>query len=75
MKALSDIICLGNDLRLAKHRKASKNVSTLRSETISRWTALVQAQVNRHRAPTPVTVNGWDSLTCTLGKGGGSGAL
>ena len=39
---------LGRDLRLTNRRKASRNVSVVRSVTISRCTALVVAQVNRH---------------------------
>jgi len=71
--------------------KARKMVSTVRSPTTSRCAALVTAHVNRqmytffscpsvlvYNAPvksTPVTVNGGNSVTRTLGSGGGSGAV
>ena len=81
----------GRDLRLANLRKANRNVSVVRSVTISRCTALVAAQVNRHmytfssselnrtyNAPvksTPVTVKGGASNVRIFGSGGGSGAV
>ena len=91
MDALSDNILLGSDFLLANLLKASRKLSTVRSCTISKCTALVEAHVNKHmytflssspfltcNAPvksTPVTVNGGHSVTRTLGKGGGLGAL
>jgi len=44
---LSDTRICGRDLRLANLLKASKNVSTLKSVTISRWIARLVAHVNR----------------------------
>ena len=89
MDALSEIILRGRDFLEENLRTANRKVSTVRSLTTSRYTALVAAHVKRqiyiflscppaltYRAPvksTPVTVNGEDSATRTLGSGGGGG--
>ena len=48
VEALSDIMTYGKDLQLENLWKARRKVSTDRSVTTSRWTALVVAHVNRH---------------------------
>ena len=74
-----------------KSSKENKNMSIVRSKTISRWTTLIYAHVKRliiidfsfstyiliymSVKSSPITVNGLDSATHTLGNGGGSGAL
>ena len=45
---LSDNIFLGSDLLLTNLLKASRKLSTMRSCTISKCTALVDAHVKRH---------------------------
>ena len=45
--ALSEIITLGKDLRLVNLRKAIRNECVDKSDTTSRWTALVAAHVKR----------------------------
>ena len=80
---LSDNIFLGSDFLLANLLRASRILSTVRSCTISKCTALVDSHVKRHmytflsspprlicNVPvnsTPVTQNGGHSVTRTLG--------
>jgi len=91
VEALSEIMIEGNDLRLTNLLNAWRKVASVKSVTISKYTALVAAQVKRqtytlfslpllftYRAPvksTPVVVKGGESFTLDSGNGGGSGAL
>ena len=87
MEAISEIIVLGRDLRLLNLLNACRKISSV---TISRWIALVTAQVSKHtytftslpeslayKAPVKsilVTSNGNISCILALIGGGGSGA-
>ena len=82
--ALSVINRAGIPLRATKRRRACRNKETDKHGTSSKWTALVEAQVNKqiytfsdscfvaaYRGPaksTPVWVNGGSSLTRLGGK-------
>ena len=91
VEALSDTRRFGKDMRLEKRLNACKKVSSDRSVTTSRCTALVLAHLNKHmyaldspfgvrmyNAPVksiPVTENGFIICNLCLGRGGGFGAL
>ena len=91
MEALSDIICLDDDLWLTNLLKGRKNIYALRSEKITIWCKHKLTDLHMQTFCSPsvfilysltykykalvqlasVIVNGLDSLTCTLGNGGG----
>jgi len=91
VEALSDTSRFGKDLRYENCLNTCKKVSSDRSVTTSRCTALVLAHVNKHMyaldspfdvrmysAPVksiPVTENGFIICNLCLGRGGGLGAL
>jgi len=87
---LSERMRRGRDFLLLKCLKACRKHSTVRSVTISKCTARVSAQVNRHtytscsgspltnNAPvksTPVTSKGMDCCMRAFTSGGGSSAV
>ena len=67
VEALSEIMIRGKNLGLVNRLNASRDDSSVRSDTISRYTARVLLTDEK-------TVNGGASANLIFGKGGGSGA-